>query len=85
MNDRRQELLSKPMSTIHQETAILWSERAVTAFSLFLETRQKHWILDGEEYYHEALEHAALVSPELAAAVQGHVENIRTQALLILG
>jgi hypothetical protein len=77
--DRRGELRVKPIALIQHETALVWEDRAVAAYRLYLEEGIRQWLLDGEEYYHEALEHAVLASPELAATIQRRISGLRAQ------
>jgi hypothetical protein len=83
--DRRGELRIKPMALIQQETAIVWADRAIAAYTLYLEENNIQWLLDGDEYYHEALEHAVLASVATAASIQQNVAAIRLQAYKLKG
>ena len=56
------EITEKSLDTIQRETAYKWASRALAAKELFSENEQ--YILDYNEYLHEALEHAALVDDE---------------------
>lgn len=78
--DRRGELRIKSMALIQQETALVWADRAAAAYALYLEEGTRQWLLDGEEYYHEALEHAVLASPNMAAEIRGRIMGLRAQA-----
>jgi len=64
MNDllaeAERELAAKPRSQIEEETAFKWAARAAVAYRLFRETRMHQWLRDSADYYHEAIEHAAL-------------------------
>jgi len=50
------ELRQTPINAIHRQTAVKWAGRAIAAFRLFLETGAVHFICDGEDFMHEALE-----------------------------
>jgi hypothetical protein len=56
------ELKTKTLDTIQRETAYKWASRALAAQKLFGTDNQ--FMLDYNEYVHEALEHAALVEDE---------------------
>jgi hypothetical protein len=75
------ELAIKNAARLHRETAHTWAARAVAAYALFQRTRKLQWLLDGEEYAHEALEHASLAEPELAARLRDPIERARALAL----
>jgi hypothetical protein len=59
------ELGQKPIAQIQRETAMLWTSRAFAAYVLYRRTGELRWLLDAEEYHHEALEHAALTGDPL--------------------
>ncbi len=61
------ELRTKSLSAIQQETAFTWAYRAAAAHSVTVEAQARgqhdlahRWMHDATEYAHEALEHAAL-------------------------
>lgn len=58
----RKELKEKSLDQIQKETAYKWASRALAARELFDQDQQ--FILDYNEYVHEALEHAALVEDD---------------------
>lgn len=58
----RKELNEKSLEQIQKETAYKWASRALAARELFDQDQQ--FILDYNEYVHEALEHAALVEED---------------------
>lgn len=57
------ELTAKSRSLIDLDTAWRWAARAFCAFNFSFESKlvdeKIDWFLDGEDYFHEALEHAA--------------------------
>jgi hypothetical protein len=55
------ELDEKNLMQIQSATAYTWGSRAAVAYNRFLSTGLISWLRDADEYYHEALEHAALV------------------------
>jgi hypothetical protein len=57
------ELKQKSILDIERATAITWGSRASAAFRLAARTpgeEGRHWLMDGENYRQEALEHAAM-------------------------
>jgi len=65
VKEAKKELSEKSYKEIQTETAYKWGSRACAAYEIQIEAtsdREKlmFWTL-GEEYYHEAIEHAALV------------------------
>lgn len=65
VKDAEKELSEKTYKDIQTETAWKWASRAAASYDLQLASKSKReklflWTL-GEEYYHEAIEHAALV------------------------
>jgi hypothetical protein len=58
--EARAELLTKTMSTIHEDSALGWTARALAAKQLFQETNDLKWAVAFTDLRHEALEHAAL-------------------------
>ena len=82
--DRREELKAKSFRQIQEETARIWCDRAAAAYRLYLEDSSAKWLFEGEEFYHEAIEHAASVGPELVAYVQSALRPLRYQVLPFL-
>jgi hypothetical protein len=61
------ELAEKDQQAIEEETAYKWASRAIACYLLFQETDEAEWLLRGDDYRHEAVEHAALMlDPECA-------------------
>lgn len=78
------ELSVKSLARIQRETALTWAARAVAAYGFFQRTRVTQWLLDAEEYAHEALEHAALAEPrELIGEVREHLDRAKRLALSV--
>jgi hypothetical protein len=74
VSQARADVTTRALGTIQKETAITWAARAVASLRLYHETRQPKWYSDAEEYYHEAIEHAALSGDdELLNAVRAAV------------
>jgi phage gp46-like protein len=70
----KEELRTKSLAQIHYETAMVWLARAVAAHQISLQTHQPRYLIDAEDYAHEALEHGAL-SEEGGATVL-YIETI---------
>ncbi len=73
------ELQHKSLDQVQTETAATWGHRALAAFRLYRQSGELQFFLDGNEYMHEALEHAALaidpsVLDELRPALHAAVE-----------
>jgi hypothetical protein len=63
----RKELSEKNLNDIQKETAVTWASRAAVSFENCLQSdgiKKVTCFAVGEEYLHEALEHAALVEGE---------------------
>lgn len=72
------ELEEKDLSDIHRETAKLWLARGIAAVRHHEESEDDSWLFDAEEYLHEALEHAALVTDgPLSADVKDVVARVK--------
>jgi hypothetical protein len=70
------ELQAKSEQDIELETAIRWGARAIAAYEMGN-------FLSGEDYFHEALEHAALVGDlgESVGRIQQQVDPVRRRAM----
>ena len=77
--DAYNEILTKTDKTINIETAYKWAGRAVAAFDQYRKTGTLEWVLRGEDYRHEALEHASLVGDggELLAMLEKQIDIYR--------
>ncbi len=60
LDEAREEVQVKSRSQIEEETAYKWAARAVAAHENYAQTRNVSWLRDCQDYYHEAVEHAAL-------------------------
>jgi len=71
------ELATKPVHVIQKEAAFTWASRAIAAIHYADNAKGSaeflRWMADAHEYYHEALEHAALDEEK------GFVDNIKKQ------
>lgn len=54
------ELSEKTLEQIQVETAKTWADRAETAYKKAIEEKSVKWLVEAEEYAHEAIEHSAL-------------------------
>jgi hypothetical protein len=76
LDKARKELSEKNLNQIQRETAITWASRAAISFENCVAAQDGMcamacWSL-GEEYFHEACEHAALVTED---AFIGQIKN----------
>lgn len=81
-----EELKSKAYNTVQIETAWKWASRACAAYVLMLEAQPSRkvgfWTM-AEDYYHEAIEHAALTADDpagLVAKIQESVSEYQEKA-----
>lgn len=60
--DARVEVARKSRELIHEDTAWKWAARAIVAFELHERgpSDATDWLIDAADFYHEALEHAAV-------------------------
>ena len=65
------ELRTTTMQQLQEATAWTWASRAAAAYQFYRSSNHLQWLLDAEEYAHEAIEHAALagVLPAVQAAL----------------
>lgn len=54
------EVQSKAEEQIEIETAYKWGSRAMACYQLYSQTKNVKWLLQAEDYRHEAIEHASL-------------------------
>ena len=64
LEEAQREIGKKSRAEIEAETAWKWAARAAAAY-VYYETGRtvrsnEHWLADATDYYHEAIEHAAL-------------------------
>lgn len=75
LNEALQELENKTYRQIQKETAVKWASRAAAAYQNCSKAKKSEklvlWTV-AEEFYHEAIEHAALVEDE-----EDLVKNVR--------
>ena len=69
LHDARHEVGVKSRSQIEEETAYKWAARAIVAYETYVRTQRPKYmpsagsevyLRDAGDYYHEAIEHAAL-------------------------
>lgn len=61
--DARSELEQKSILEIEKETALTWGARAAAAYELARQSsdqQRMRWVMDGENYRQESLEHGAM-------------------------
>ena len=82
--DKAWEELSKTnIHAIQKETAFKWGARGGAAYRQYLKTKDPKWLFDGDEYYHESIEHAALVEhkePAILRKIKSVVLPLREKA-----
>lgn len=76
----KKEVQEKQEEEIEVETAYKWASRAIACFQLHAETELVKWLIKGEDYRHEALEHAALAKDggDTLNAIEKEIEKHRT-------
>lgn len=81
--EARLEIQRKTRGQIEKDTAYKWAARSVAAYFLYSERDDPKWLADASDYFHEAIEHAALAdeSGEILYAVRAWV-RLRTQNAL---
>jgi hypothetical protein len=82
----KEELKHKSYLEIQKDTAITWASRAAASYDLAIEEKDAHRkvavFMVAEEYYHEAIEHAALFEDggDLLSKVDLELEPFRERA-----
>ena len=85
----RKELQAQDIQAIERTTAITWGGRAAAAFRLAAEADdadgRRKWLMDGENYRQEALEHAAMTDDfDFLRDVAAALATGRSEALAIV-
>lgn len=67
----KEELSKIPYTKIQEQTAWTWASRACACYQKSLEkdNNKLEWFVLGEEYFHEAQEHAALTETDTAPSL----------------
>lgn len=80
-----EELHSKTERDIEYETAVKWGARTIAAYQIYVRTGQHIALLSAEDYYHETLEHAALVRDggRTVNRIQEQIDPTRQAALTL--
>lgn len=75
------EVQEKTEEQVEEETAYKWGGRAIACYQLYKKTGKIKWFIKGEDYRHEAIEHAALVKDEgkVLKTVEVEVEKHRLE------
>jgi hypothetical protein len=83
--DAKKELDSKSLKDIQIETAKTWAKRAEEAYKRAIDEKSIKWLLDGDEYFHESIEHSSL-SEDLTVfeEIRAKLMPIRKQAFELL-
>jgi hypothetical protein len=79
------ELDSKSLKDIQIETAKKWADRAEAAYKKAIDEKSIKWLMDADEYFHEAIEHSSL-SEELSTfeEIRAKLMPIRKKAFSLL-
>lgn len=80
-NITKLEVVKKSVATIERETAEKWAERALDCYKEY-GPKKVGWLIRGDHYADEALEHGALVrdSGKTAKRLQGVLDRARETA-----
>jgi hypothetical protein len=78
-DNARHEVTTKSAATVERETANKWAARAIACYTQCVETGELRWRLRGDDYRHEALEHAALIGDngKTVARLQVRIDRVR--------
>jgi hypothetical protein len=81
----KSELDDKSLKDIQKETAEKWAGRAEDAYNRAIDEKSVKWLMDADEYFHEAIEHSSL-SEDLATfeKIRAKIMPIRKEALKLL-
>jgi hypothetical protein len=80
LKQARAELNKKSYREIQEETAWKWGSRAAVSYEKVLEVSSEFKVATfvmAEEYYHEAIEHAALVEEGAAELIEDLQDQVR--------
>jgi hypothetical protein len=79
------ELEEKSLKDIQIETAKKWADRAEEAYKKSIAEKSVKWLMDADEYFHEAIEHSSL-SEELQVfeKIRAKLMPIRKEAIELL-
>jgi hypothetical protein len=81
LEEARTALRSKTKETIEAETAATWGARAIAAYEQFRATGNMEWFVQGVEYEHEAVEHAASAPPGTLEQIQLELAQAKQNVL----
>jgi len=75
----REEVNSKSEAEIEIETAYKWASRSIASYQEYAATKELKWLLRGEDYLHECIEHAALAKDggKTLSIIEEEVEKYR--------
>ena len=81
----KSELDEKSLKDIQKETAEKWAKRAEDAYKRAVDQKSVKWLLDADEFFHEAIEHSSL-SEDLSTfeAIRAKLMPIRKKAFKLL-
>lgn len=71
------EVVAKDSRQIELETALKWASRCVACYHIYDTTGELIWLTRGDDYRHEALEHAAMVMDKgvTCGAIEREIER----------
>lgn len=80
-----EELRKQSIEDIERDTAITWGERALAAYQIAGEKNdgehRQRWLMDGENYRQESIEHAAMTADfDFVEALVGELDKARKSA-----
>lgn len=82
LDSAARELDARSMSDIQRTTALTWAARAIASFRKYARLHSLAWLLDAEQYAHEATEHAAFVADaHFANQLGAQIELARMDAI----
>lgn len=97
VNNAYKEILEKNYDEIQADTALKWASRAFVTYSMIKEAEELgegddkslNYLLLGEEYRHEAIEHAGSIEdeeygPYVMGVVKDLMNDVRNEALAIV-
>jgi len=79
------ELDEKSLKDIQKATAKTWASRAEEAYKRAINEKSIKWLLDGDEYFHESIEHSSLAEDlTVFEEIRAKLMPIRKEAFKLL-
>lgn len=83
--DIGRELDEKSLKDIQKATAKTWASRAEEAYKRAINEKSIKWLLDGDEYFHESIEHSSLAEDlTVFEEIRARLMPIRKRAFELL-